>query len=333
MLRRTFLGKTVAVVSATAVGWRSIMASPLSGRSERADRSFSRQYSAQRRFAQVRFGRVAYIDRGNGPACLFLHGFPLSSFQWRGAIERLSPFRRCIAPDFLALGNTEVAEGQDVGPSAQAKMIIAFLDHLSIHEVDVIANDSGGAVAQLIVASHPDRVRSLLLTNCDVETDSPPPALKPVIEMARAGTFPDQWLVPWLANKELARSATGLGGLCYCDPAHPTDAAIEQYLGPLVSSPARKALTNAYALGLEVNPLAGIEAILRHRRVPTRIVWGMADTIFSHESPAYLAGVLPGTVGVTRIPEAKLFFPEEYPDRIAAEARMLWAAGGRGRSL
>src|SRR5205085_2492294 len=101
------------------------------------------------------------------------------------------PVRRCIAPDFLALGATEVAEGQSVAPDAQVGMILALLDHLAIDRVDLVANDSGGAIAQLIATRHPARVRTLLLTNCDVENDSPPPALTPLIAQAHAGTFAD----------------------------------------------------------------------------------------------------------------------------------------------
>jgi pimeloyl-ACP methyl ester carboxylesterase len=203
-------------------------------------------------------------------------------------------------------------------------MIAAFLDRLAIRQVDLIANDSGGAVAQLFVIKYPQRVRTLMLTNCDVETDSPPPALVPIIESARAGLYPDLWLDPWLQHKEVARSPTGLGGTCYSDPAHPTDAALEQYLGPLVASPARKALVNRYTLGLTPNPLEGIASQLRACTVPTRIVWGMGDTIFSPRNPDYLAGILPRLTGIRRIQKAKLFFPEEYPDIIAEEARLLW---------
>ena len=68
-------------------------------------------FEAERRYVETRFGRIAYVERGSGRAAIFLHGFPLNSFQWRGAIERLAPYRRCIAPDFLALGYTEVADG------------------------------------------------------------------------------------------------------------------------------------------------------------------------------------------------------------------------------
>ena len=82
------------------------------------------------------------------PLVLFLHGFPLNSFQWRGAFDRLAVHRRCVAPDFLALGHTEVAEGQPVGPDDQAAMLAALLDALSLPRVEVIANDSGGAVGR-----------------------------------------------------------------------------------------------------------------------------------------------------------------------------------------
>ncbi|MFC6977511.1 alpha/beta fold hydrolase [Microbulbifer taiwanensis] len=132
-------------------------------------------FHAARRFAETRFGRIAYIDRGAGEVALFLHGFPLNSFQWRGAIDRLSAHRRCVAPDFLAMGYTQVAEGQSVTPDAQVEMLLALLDQLAITSVDLVANDSGGAVAQLFVTRHPERVRTLLLTNCDTEMDCPRP--------------------------------------------------------------------------------------------------------------------------------------------------------------
>jgi pimeloyl-ACP methyl ester carboxylesterase len=283
-------------------------------------------FHALRRYTSTGFGRIAYVEVGAGPAALFLHGFPLNSFQWRGALERLAAHRRCIAPDFLGLGYTEVPDGQSVAPDAQIGMLTALLDSLSIPKVDVVASDSGGAVAQLLVARHQERVRTLLLTNCDAEIDSPPPAFLPVIEMSRAGTWVDQSLARWLADKKLARSASGIGGLCYADPAHPSDEAIDYYFGPLVSSPRRKALVHSYAIALERNPLTGIEPILKHSTVPTRIVWGIADLIFSSKSPDYLSRVFGNSRGVRRLAHRKLFFPEEIPDVIAEEARRLWQA-------
>jgi haloalkane dehalogenase len=324
MKRRDILRASVGAIMASAIGAAFGRASSGSGPSQSEDGAAARRHDRERRFAEIAFGRIAHIDRGKGPAVLFLHGFPLSSFQWRGAIDRLSAYRRCLAPDLMGLGHTEVAPGRSVAPAAQADMIAAFLDQIGIDRVDLIGNDSGGAVAQLFVTRYPQRARTLLLTNCSVEIDSLPAALRPVIDLARAGIFPDLWLEPWLQHKDVARSATGLGGTCYTDPAHPTDAALEQYLGPLVATAERKALVNRYALGLTPNPLQGIAPLLRACKVPMRIVWGMSDTIFSARNPDYLAGILSQLTAIRRIDKGKRFFPEEYPDIIAAEARLLW---------
>lgn len=321
MQRRQFLTAAAGLLTLSAVG-----AAKAEGALPRAedDAMAARAWNAGRRYLPTTFGDIAYVERGTGTVALFLHGFPLNSFQWRGAFERLSGERRCIAPDSMGLGFTRVAEGQGVTPSDQADMLAAFLDKLGIASVDLIANDSGGAVAQIFVTRFPDRVRTLLLTNCDVEPDSPPPALRPVLALAREGTYPDQWLVPWFNDHKLARSPQGFGGMCFSDPSQPTDAAIEMYFGPLIATPARKALVNAYTLGLDPNPLAGIEAALRQCKVSTRIVWGMADDIFARQSPDYLNAILPAARGVRRLPKAKLFWPEEYPDVVAEEARRLW---------
>jgi len=291
---------------------------------QRAEPLSAASFHASLRFVETRFGRIAYLERGRGEAALFLHGFPLNAFQWRGAIDRLSAHRRCIAPDFLGLGSTEVAEGQSVAPDAQVAMLIELMDKLSVARTDVIANDSGGAVAQLLSVRHPERVRTLLLTNCDTEPDSPPPALAPVIELSRKGRFVDEWLTPWLADKQLARSAQGIGGLCYVDPGQPTDEAIDTYLAPLVRSSRQKALVHAYVLALEINPLEGISSALARSTVPTRVVWGMADDIFSAASPDYFERTLGNSRGVRRLKGRKLFWPEECPDTVAEEAKRLW---------
>jgi len=325
MRRRDVMAMSVGALVTSAFGVRALAeVLPAMGTAE--DEVQSRRYDRERRFVATPFGRIAYVERGTGPVALFLHGFPLSSFQWRGVIEQPSLQRRCIAPDAMGLGHTEVESTQSLAPGAQADMLLAFLESLRIDRVDLIANDSGGAIAQLFVSRHPQRVRSLLLTNCDVEIQSPPAALLPFIKLAHEGTYPESYLEPWLKDKAQARSRTaGLGGMCYADPAHPTDAAIEQYLRPLVASAKRKAFVNRYLVALETNSLEGLEPVLGVAMVPTRIVWGMADTIFSKDNPEYLAEILPRVTGIRRIPEGKLFFPEEYPGVIAEEARKLWA--------
>jgi pimeloyl-ACP methyl ester carboxylesterase len=287
-------------------------------------------FESLRRFARLPQGEAAYVAHGRGPAALFLHGFPLNGFQWRGSMALLSPYRRCVAPDFLGMGASRAADGHDVGPEAQADMLAALMDALSIRDADFIANDSGGAVAQLMLVRHPARVRSLLLTNCDTELESPPPAMRPVIELARDGKFVDQWLMPWLSDPALARSAQGIGAVCYTNAMHPTDEALRMYFQPLAASAERKQALHRYAAALDRNALAGTRAALRACAVPVRVVWGMSDDIFKAENADFLAGTFGNSMGVRRLPEAKLFWPEERPELVAAQARLLWASAYTG---
>ena len=122
------------------------------------------------------------------------------------------------------------------------------------------------------------------------------------------------------------RSAEGIGGLTYTDPSRLSDLTIDTYFGPLVATEERRRLIDAYASALEPNPLAGLEAALRECDIPTRIVWGTGDVTFSAADPTYLDRILPRSRGVREVADAKLFFPEEYPDLIAEEARALWHA-------
>ncbi len=332
MHRRTFLHHAAAATAAAA----HLSAGPPPAVRPRADGPDDAAaagpidaptFHAMRRFTATRFGRVAHVERGAGPAALFVHGFPLNGFQWRGALERLAPHRRCLAPDLLGLGYTEVADGQDLAPAAQADMLAAFLDAQGVDAADVVANDSGVAVAQLLAVNHPARVRTLLLTNGDVHTNSPPAGLAPVLAQAREGVLADRFLAPQLADPALARAPEGLGGLAYTDPASLTDEAVACYFAPLVGSPRRKAQFHGYAAAFEPNPLPALESALRRLAAPARMVWGTGDPLFDVRWAEWLDRTLPGSRGVRRVEGAKLFFPEEMPDAIAEEARRLWGVG------
>jgi len=283
----------------------------------------AKEYERTRQFAKLPQSNIAYVERGHGQVALFLHGFPLNGFQWRGAIERLSKYRRCIALDFMGIGHTETREDQDISPVAQAEMLAAFLDKLSIDAVDLVASDSGGAVAQLFVAKYPGRARTLLLTNCDTDLNSPPPSFLPFLEAAKKGVLADA-LGRQLADKSLARSAKGLGGLTYTNPADLTDEALDYYLSPIVASPSQKKLFNQFGIELGENHLVAIRPALQSSKVPVRIVWGTADDIFEYKWAEWLDKTFPESRGIRRVEGAKLFFPEEMPNLIAEEAKSLW---------
>lgn len=281
-------------------------------------------FTAGRKYVSLAEGRIAYADRGAGPAALFIHGFPLNGYQWRGAMERLSGQRRCLAPDLMGLGYTEVSQTQDLSPQAQSDMLAALLDALSVGAVDLIANDSGGTVAQLFAVQHSARVRSMLLTNCDVHENSPPPQMAGSIAKARAGVY-DQKIALHLADRVYARSVSGIGGAAYANPANFSDEVLEYYFKPLVASPERRAQLNRYLAAFEPNPLLAIEAALRRCAIPARMVWGTADALFPIQWAEWLDRTLLQSRGVRPVEGGKLFWPEERPDILAGEATKLWA--------
>lgn len=269
-------------------------------------------------------GSISYFEQGAGPAALFLHGWPLNGYHWRDSIAALSPRRRCIAPDFMGLGYTEVHAGQDLSPVAQAEMLVQFLGALRIEQVDIVANDSGTGVAQLLAVRNPGLVRSMLLTNGDVHTNSPPEALKPAIEAARRGELADVFQKN-LTTPGFSVSPEGLGAICYTDPRNLTAEAMQVYLGPLLASPLRRAQCQAYGVAFEPNPLPAIERELRSLEMPVRMLWGTGDVHFGVEWAEWLARALPNSRGVRLVEGGKLFFTEERPELVVEEAGKLWS--------
>src|SRR5262245_33244164 len=110
--RRQFLGLTTGILVTEAIACVSRNESRMPDDAGKPLNAAA--FHATRQFVDTRFGKIAYVARGAGDTALFLHGFPLNSFQWRGALDRLKTHRRCIAPDFMAMGHTIVADGQSV---------------------------------------------------------------------------------------------------------------------------------------------------------------------------------------------------------------------------
>jgi haloalkane dehalogenase len=288
-----------------------------------ADAEWSvREFHARRRFLHMGGGRIAYVERGAGPAAFFLHGWPLNGYHWRGSMGRLSNLRRCVAVDFMGLGYTDVPAEEDLSPSSQANMIVAVMDALKVDRADLVSNDSGTAVAQLIAARYPDRVRSMLITNGDVHTNSPPDLLKPTIEEARQGLLAER-LARQVRDPKVAQTQEGLG-VVYTNPLFVTPDLVDVYLRPLVSSATRRMQCQSYGVAFEPSPLPGIEAQLKRSQIPVRILWGTGDPLFTKEWAEWLNKTLPNSKGIRYVDGAKLFFTEEFPGLIAEEARRLW---------
>ena len=285
-------------------------------------------FNGRRRFAEVGSGRIAYFEMGEGPVALFVHGVPLNGYHWRHVIEKVRHRRRCIAIDLMGLGYTEIAPAQDVSFAAQARMIAEVMDTLGIERIDLVGNDSGGAIAQIFAATWPDRLNSLVLTNCDVHDGWPPPQVLPIMERSRNGTLAEIFR-PLIERPDLARERYLRGESVplfrsYADPGILTDEIIRLYLQPLLSSQQRIEALQRYWLGFDNAQTVAIEPALRRLNVPTLIVWGLEDIFFDKKWAYWLEETIPGAERVIEVPDGRLFFPEDRPDALTGPLLSFW---------
>jgi pimeloyl-ACP methyl ester carboxylesterase len=269
------------------------------------------------------FGDIAYTDTGSGPPAIFVHGVFLNGYLWRHVIERVQNQRRCIALDLLAHGETRTPEAQDVSFRAQAEMLEAFCIALSLDQVDLVANDSGGAIAQIFAVRYPHRLRSLTLTNCDVHDNWPPQALAPIRELVDRGHF-EALGRQLLADIGAARESLSMG---YEKPDRLTPETVATYLEPLIRTPAAiRAMERWFGSSHDNAQTVEIEPLLRRLEVPTLVVWGTGDVFFPVRWAHWLRDTIPGCEQVIELEGAKLFFPEERPDPLAEALRAHWRA-------
>jgi pimeloyl-ACP methyl ester carboxylesterase len=269
-------------------------------------------------------GRINYVERGNGPVALFVHGVLLNNHLWRHQLAELADARRCIGLDLLAHGDTEIAPEQDVSVTANATMLREFLDALNVDKVDLVGNDSGGGIAQIFAALNPQRVRSLTLTDCDAHDNWPPEAFKPFLSMAAAGGLRGT-LDAMLADKNVFRSPQALGP-AYENPQRVTDDTIERYLRPLVRTEQRTRDLQRFLAAFDPSHTVNVESRLKALQAPTLIVWGTDDVFFDVKWSRWLADTIPGTRKRVELKDARIFFPEERWQEFNKELRAHWQA-------
>jgi pimeloyl-ACP methyl ester carboxylesterase len=274
------------------------------------------------RSVKIESGNIGYVERGSGPVALFVHGVLLNGWLWRHQLEKFSDIRRCIAVDLLAHGRTEISADQDVSVTANARMLAEFLDALKIDQVDLVGNDTGGAVCQIFAALIPDRVRSITLTNCETHDNWPPEAIKPFIKMVADGGLADT-LSAMLNDTNVYRSPEGLGA-AYERPQDVSDDTIDAYLRPHVRTKQRTRDLERFVLAFDNRHTVSIESKLRALRKRALIVWGDDDIFFDAKWSQWLERTLQGATRRVVLQGARIFFPEERAKQFNRELAAFW---------
>lgn len=110
-------------------------------------------------------GRVHYIDEGEGPPILFLHGNPTWSFVYRGIVIRLRKHFRCIAPDLPGFGLSARPSSYGYTPAEHAAVVRDLVTHLDLDGLTIMGQDWGGPIGLRVAADERPRIRALVMGN------------------------------------------------------------------------------------------------------------------------------------------------------------------------
>src|SRR3954464_10797213 len=108
----------------------------------------------------VHGSRMHYVEEGEGPSVLFLHGNPTSSYLWRNVIPHVSGGARCIAPDLIGMGRSDKPD-IDYRFVDHARYLDGFIEALGLGDVVLVLHDWGSGLGFHWARRHADRVRGL----------------------------------------------------------------------------------------------------------------------------------------------------------------------------
>jgi pimeloyl-ACP methyl ester carboxylesterase len=275
--------------------------------------SISAQLGEERR-VDIPAGSISYRERGEGPPIVFVHGVAVNGDLWRRVAPTLSVGHRCITPD-LPWGSHSLPlhPETDLSLPGMARITADFLDALDLDAVTIVANDTGGAVAQALVGRHPDRIGRLVLTSCDAFEKFPPTPQRYLQVMAHSRVL--TWIVAFTAKfKSIQRLPTAYG---FVTSRPMPEEVMRSYTGPIRRNAGvrrdfrrmLRAVDTKYTFEA-ADQLAGFDQ-------PALVLWAENDKIFPREHGRRLAQLLPrGEFGL--IPQSRTFIPEDQPELLVA---------------
>ncbi len=258
-------------------------------------------------------GRIRVIDTGGpGTPVLLVHAL-LTDPDFYAALMPLLVDRghRCLVPELpLGAHGVAVAPGADLSPPGLARLIVEVLDALDVPRVHVVGVDTGGALTQLLMARHRERVDRVVLTACDAYEAFPPRSLAALLVALRLpGALR---LTATLARLRAVRKRAIPRPLTHRGV---DDAVVQRWTAPLRDAGTRRDLA---AVLREMHPRHTLAAAAENRHFPRPVLvaWGEDDRIFPRRLGERLAADIPGARLVT-LPDCAAFAAIDCPRLLA----------------
>ncbi len=228
-------------------------------------------------FVEVAGARVYYLHAGSGRPMLLIHGLVGSSANWRNNIDALAEHASVYAIDLVNMGKSQRVGGLDATLAATANRIVAVMNALGVAAADIVAHSHGGAVALMLAALYPGRVRRLILfAPANPYNRSSDPVVR-LYSSWWGGTM--AWFVPFLP---VSIQRIALGGM-YGGAANAAESDLREIAGCLRNfGSLRHVLCITRGWFAEEAKLK--VALRRVKRVPTLLIWGDRDCTVSLSS-------------------------------------------------
>jgi len=192
-----------------------------------------------------------YVDEGNGPALMLLHGLFGALSNWEGVVNRFATNFRVVIP-MLPIYEMPIREA---GLEGLRKFVEEFVALKKLNDMTIMGNSLGGHVALVYTLKNPDKVKKLILTGSSG-----------LFEDSMGGSYPKR------GNYEYIRERVAY---TFYNPKVATKELVDEVFETTNSIPKCMRIV-AIAKSAQRNNMADV---IPNIKVPTLLVWGLNDTI------------------------------------------------------
>jgi pimeloyl-ACP methyl ester carboxylesterase len=231
-------------------------------------------------YATVRRTRVRFLDEGQGPAVVLVHGFASSLETWAPVKPALLDAGfRVLAMDLKGFGWTGRPEG-DYSPEEQARIILELMDRRGVERAAVVGHSYGSSVALALALQAPGRVSRIALYDAWVYEEQ----LPTFFHWARARGIGELLFALYYDQRPADRIA-----LAFYDPETLTQSLVDE-VEQAMERPGTQAAALAAVRGMHYEKLAARYPDIEQ---PTLLLWGREDRVSSKDVGERLARDMP----------------------------------------
>jgi pimeloyl-ACP methyl ester carboxylesterase len=270
----------------------------------------------EHRYADLGDVRLHYVERGEGPLVVLLHGFPEFWFEWREQIPALVDAGfRVVAPDMRGYNLSSKPRGISAYKGdVVAKDIADLIHHLGEERAVVVGHDWGAAIAWWLAMEHPDVVKRLVILN----VPHPKRMLQGFrnLRQLRKSWYMFFCQLPFIPEKGIARDRFGAFRRAFkTDPVRPyTDAEIDRYVESWRQPGAITAMLNYYRAAFRRTSPRAV-ANLPKIDAPVLVIWGKLDSVLGSELAEPPPELVPNA-RVEWLPDASHWSPHDEPEKV-----------------